>query len=132
MFLLNSLQFGEAQHSTAVSPILQLTATLSLLASGSFQHCVGFDFLNCMAQSTISTIVQRVCKQIEAKVCCEEIKFREEHFEECKGYFMRKFNIPGGKEFVIISILDNSIYNLFFSYWMYRRHSFWASKTGYK
>ncbi|TMW46778.1 hypothetical protein DOY81_008141 [Sarcophaga bullata] len=40
--------------STSVPPILQLASTLTLLASGSFQHNAEIDFLLRLAQRTMS------------------------------------------------------------------------------
>ncbi|XP_065356427.1 putative nuclease HARBI1 [Calliphora vicina] len=81
--------------STSVPPILQLAATLNLLASGSFQHNAGNDFLIGLAQSTMCKVVKKVTKEIEKKLCAKMINFLPNQSEECMEYFMDKFKIPG-------------------------------------
>lgn len=82
--------------STSISPILQLAATLNLLASGSFQHNVGNDFLIGVAQSTLCKIVSNVTAEIQRKLCPDVIKFSPEGSSECMEFFMDKYKIPGG------------------------------------
>lgn len=82
--------------STSVPPILQLAATLSLLASSSFQHNAGNDFLIGLAQSTMCKVVKNVTNEIQNKLCFKMIKFLPDQSEECMEYFMDKFKIPGG------------------------------------
>lgn len=82
--------------STSVSPILQLAATLNLLASGSFQHNVGNDFLLGLAQSTICKIVANIANEIETVLCPKEIQFLPENSIDCMRSFMEKFKLPGG------------------------------------
>lgn len=82
--------------STAVPPKIQLAATLSLLASGSFQHCVGNDYMLGLGQSTVSKIVSHVIQEIETKLCPKLIKFSPEQSHTCMDYFFNKYNIPGG------------------------------------
>ena len=82
--------------STSIPATLQMAATLSLLACGSFQHSVGDDFLLGMAQSTICKIVNHITKEIERKVCPKYIKFMPAESSQCKEYFMRKYKLPGG------------------------------------
>lgn len=83
--------------STTVPPKIQLASTLSLLASGGFQHCVGNDFLIGVSQSAISKITKRVVDSIEHKFCGQFIRFDARGNDECKEYFMSKYQIPGGK-----------------------------------
>lgn len=82
--------------STSVPPILQLAATLNLLASGSFQHNAGNDFLLGLAQSTMCKVVQSVTIEIQNKLCPRMIQFVPNQSEECMEHFMDKFKLPGG------------------------------------
>lgn len=82
--------------STAVQPILQLAATFSLMASGSFQHCVGNDFLIGLSQSALCKISNRVLKEMECKLCPNNVKFEPEDSFQCIESFSSKYNIPGG------------------------------------
>lgn len=69
----------------AVPPVLQLAATLSLLASGGYQHSVGSDYLIGIGQSTVS------------KLCPQLIRFAPEDSLSCKEWFVEQNKIPGGK-----------------------------------
>lgn len=82
--------------STALPPKLQLAATLSLLASGGFQHTVGNYYLVGMCQSTISKTVSKVVKELETKLCPQFIKFLPDESSECMESFVQKYNLPGG------------------------------------
>lgn len=82
--------------STSVTPILQLAATLNLLASGSFQHNVGNDFLLGLAQSTVCKIVRNISSEIENVLCSREIQFLPDESLKCMESFMEKFKCPGG------------------------------------
>lgn len=82
--------------STSIPPVLQLAATLSLLASGSFQHNVGNDFLLGMCQGATCKIANRVAKEIERKLCPQHIQFSVEDSSLCMEAFFTKFKIPGG------------------------------------
>lgn len=116
--------------STAVPPMIQLAATLSLFATGSFQHAVGNDYLIGMCQSTVSKFVQNVAKEMEAKLCPNFIQFSPEHSFECMEAFMRKYKIPGGKYKPKKNLYLNafSCFKLF-SYRMYRRYPYWSPKA---
>lgn len=92
-YVLGQLKF-EGHLSTTVPPKIQLPATLSLLATGGFQHLVGNDFLIGVSQSSISKITKRVVDEME--LCSQFIKFDHRNYQECKEYFMSKYKIPGG------------------------------------
>lgn len=83
--------------STSTPPVLQLAATLTLLASGSFQHYIGNDFLLGLAQSTLCKIVHTTSNEIQRKLCSKVIKFSPTDSSMCMENFMKKFRIPGGK-----------------------------------
>ena len=102
-------------HSSAgVPPVLQLTATLSLLGSGGFQHSVGYDYLVGMSQSTISKIASNVLKEMETKLCPRHINFEPENSAKCKEWFLQTYKIPGGNDFFFkfMSVIKNKL--LFF------------------
>lgn len=63
-YVLSRLDFS-GHMSSSIPAVLQLASTLSLLASGSFQHTVGNDFLIGMSQSATCRVVQRVAKEME-------------------------------------------------------------------
>lgn len=83
--------------STSTPPVLQLAATLTLLASGSFRHYIGNDFLLGLAQSTLCKIVHTTSNEIQRKLCSKVIKFSPTDSSMCMENFMKKFRIPGGK-----------------------------------
>ncbi|XP_065368832.1 putative nuclease HARBI1 [Calliphora vicina] len=97
----------EGQLSTTVPPKIQLAATLSLLASGGFQHSVGNDFLIGISQSSICKITKRVVDEMERKLCPKFIKFNCRNSDECKENFMSKYNIPG-----VIGCIDGTHFGL--------------------
>ncbi|XP_065356203.1 putative nuclease HARBI1 [Calliphora vicina] len=80
---------------TSVPAKLQLAATLSLLAGGSFQYVVGNDYLIGMSQSTICKYVDNCVKELEDKLCPSFINFDPENSYECMDAFMKKYKIPG-------------------------------------
>lgn len=82
------------QISSSIPVVLKLACTLSLLGGGGYQQQVGNDFLIGMAQSTISTVVSKVVDELETKLCQKWIRFSAS--EECKMWFVEKYNIPGG------------------------------------
>lgn len=86
----------EGQLSSTVPPKIQLAATLSLLATGGFQHSVGSDYLIGISQSAICKIVKRVVDEMERKLCGQFIEFNPRNSDGCKENFMAKYNIPGG------------------------------------
>ncbi|TMW45622.1 hypothetical protein DOY81_009298, partial [Sarcophaga bullata] len=95
-YVLDLLEF-EGHLSTSVQPKIQLAAILSLLATVSFQHSVGNDFLIGISQSTISKISKRVVDEMERKLCVQFIKLRNpRNSDACKNYFMTKYKTPGG------------------------------------
>lgn len=94
-YVLSELHFS-GHMSTAVPPILQLAATLSLLACGSFQHCVGNDFILGLSQSALCKITNRVSREIQKTLCPCNIKFVPEESMLCREEFVSKYNIPGG------------------------------------
>ncbi|XP_036340026.1 putative nuclease HARBI1 [Rhagoletis pomonella] len=79
----------------AVPAALQLAASLSLLASGSYKQTVGSDYLIGMCQSTVSKLTSNVLKEIERKLCPEFIKFQPNESSRCKERFAEKYKIPG-------------------------------------
>ncbi|XP_036321137.1 putative nuclease HARBI1 isoform X2 [Rhagoletis pomonella] len=79
----------------AVHPVLRLAATLSLLASGGYQHSVGSDHLVGMCQSTVSKLVSFVLIEMENKLCPHLIRFSPEDSSRCKEWFLEKYKIPG-------------------------------------
>ncbi|XP_065356153.1 putative nuclease HARBI1 [Calliphora vicina] len=93
--------------STAVPPKLQLAATLSLLAGGSFQYIVGNDYLVGMCQSTVCKYVNICITELEAKLCPEFIKFDPQNSYECMNTFMTKYKIPG-----VIGCVDGTHFGL--------------------
>lgn len=84
------------QLSIAVPPVVQLASTLSLLASGGYQHSVGSDYLIGMAQSTVSKITSKLLNELEDKLCADSIKFTLANANRSKEWFMEKYKIPGG------------------------------------
>ena len=74
---------------------MQLSATLSVLATGGYQHLVGCDYLIGMQQSTISKVVKKVLNEIENVLCPLYIKFEpmSSESENCKNWFMMKYKI---------------------------------------
>lgn len=82
--------------STALPPKLQLAVTLSLLASGSFQHTVGNDYLMGMCQSAVSKTINRVINEIEDRICPKFITFLPNESTSCMELYMQKFKLPGG------------------------------------
>lgn len=92
-YVLSKIHFN-GNLSTAVPPILQLSATLSLLGSGGFQHTVGNDYLVGLCQSAVCKITR---DEMETKLCPKHIKFQPNNYRKCKEWFMTKYGIPGGK-----------------------------------
>ncbi|XP_017471385.1 PREDICTED: putative nuclease HARBI1 [Rhagoletis zephyria] len=83
-------------HDTkAVPAVLQLAASLSLLASGSYQHEIGSDYLIGMCQGTISKLTSNVYKEMENKLCPEFIRFDLNESQKCKEWFVEQYKIPG-------------------------------------
>ncbi|XP_036336403.1 putative nuclease HARBI1 [Rhagoletis pomonella] len=82
-------------YAKAVPAVLQLDASLSLLASGSYQHTVGSDYPIGMCQSTVSKFTSNVLKEMESKLCPEFIKFQPNESSRCKEWFAEKYKIPG-------------------------------------
>lgn len=103
-YVLSRLDFS-GHMSSSIPAVLQLASTLSLLASGSFQHTVGNDFLIGMSQSATCRVVQRVAKEMELKLCPEHINFSPDQSVLCMEHFCTKFWIPGGKNILTFSIL---------------------------
>ncbi|XP_067636049.1 putative nuclease HARBI1 [Eurosta solidaginis] len=93
-FILHALNLKQSD-AKAVPPVLQLAATLSLLGSGGYQHCVGSDYLVGMCQSTVSKITSHVILEMENKLCPQNIQFHLNETSECKQWFMDKYKIPG-------------------------------------
>ncbi|XP_075160229.1 uncharacterized protein LOC142233262 [Haematobia irritans] len=73
-YVLENIHFS-GHISTSVPQILQLAATLNLLASGSFQHNAGNDFLLGLAQSTMCKVIKNVTIEIQKKLCPIMIQF---------------------------------------------------------
>lgn len=94
-YVLSNIEF-KGCRSTSTPPVLQLAATLTLLASGSFQHNVGNDFLLGLSQSSMCRIMNHVVNEMELKLCPKEIQFAPEQSAACMESFMEKYNIPGG------------------------------------
>ncbi|XP_049301880.1 putative nuclease HARBI1 isoform X1 [Bactrocera dorsalis] len=105
-FILSEIEFN-GHLSTAVPPILQLAATLSLLASGGYQHSVGNDFLIGMCQSTVCKIVGDVVNEMETKLCPHFIKFSPNRLSKCTEYFVEKYKVPG-----VIGCIDGTHFGL--------------------
>ncbi|XP_073829752.1 uncharacterized protein [Musca autumnalis] len=61
--------FKESYISTGIPPLLKVCAALRFLEDGSFQKSHGNDFNNCMAQSTLSSVLKEVVHLIEDKLC---------------------------------------------------------------
>ncbi|XP_067616097.1 putative nuclease HARBI1 [Eurosta solidaginis] len=93
-FVLHALNLKQSD-AKAVPPVLQLPATLSLLGSGGYQHCVGSDYLVGMSQSTVQKITSQVILEMENKLCPQYIQFPLNGTLECKQWFMDKYKIPG-------------------------------------
>ncbi|XP_050316916.1 putative nuclease HARBI1 [Bactrocera neohumeralis] len=105
-YVLAELKF-EGHLSTAVPPMIQLGATLSLLASGGYQHLVGNDFLIGICQSTICKIIKNVVSEMETKLCPQFIKFVPDNLSECTKSFVEKYKIPG-----VIGCIDGTHFGL--------------------
>ncbi|XP_067612918.1 putative nuclease HARBI1 [Eurosta solidaginis] len=93
-YLLEKLNLKQAD-AKAVPPILQLAVTLSLLASGGYQHNVGSGYLIGMCQSTVSKLTSHVVAEMERKLCAEFICFEPDDSQSCKEWFGEKYKIPG-------------------------------------
>ncbi|XP_036343884.1 putative nuclease HARBI1 [Rhagoletis pomonella] len=93
-YVLEKLNLRQSDAKT-VPPILQLAGTLSLLASGGYQHNIGSDYLVGMGQSTVSKVVSRVVLEMERKMCPEFIRFAPHDSFSCKDWFVEKYKIPG-------------------------------------
>ncbi|XP_050322714.1 uncharacterized protein LOC126754639 [Bactrocera neohumeralis] len=87
-YLLAELKF-EGHLSTAVAPMIQLGATLSLLASVGYQHLVGNDFLIGICQSTICKIIKNVISEMETKLCPQFIKFVPDIFRNARNRLLK-------------------------------------------
>ena len=83
--------------SISVLAILQLVATLFLLANGNYQYGVGNDYIIGMSQSTISKYVNNFVQELEGKLCPALINFDPENSYEYTGAFMKKYKFPGGQ-----------------------------------
>ncbi|XP_036340151.1 putative nuclease HARBI1 [Rhagoletis pomonella] len=105
-YVLSRLQF-KGHLSTSVPPVLQLAATLSLLASGGFQNAVGNDYLIRLGQSSVCEIVWNVVNELETKLCPHFIKFSPERFSQCAESFVQKYKIPG-----VIGCIDGTHFGL--------------------
>ncbi|XP_061390004.1 putative nuclease HARBI1 isoform X1 [Musca vetustissima] len=105
-YVLSRLDFS-GHMSSSIPAVLQLASTLSLLASGSFQHTVGNDFLIGMSQSATCRVVQRVAKEMELKLCPEHINFSPDQSALCMEHFCTKFRIPG-----VIGCVDGTHFGL--------------------
>ncbi|XP_055916167.1 putative nuclease HARBI1 [Eupeodes corollae] len=93
--ILSSLDLPQDRRRTSVPPVLQLCATLNLLASGSYQTNVGTNVLLSMAQTTVSKFFRRTLSLLENKFCPQWIKFDCSKFRDSKEYYYRKFKLPG-------------------------------------
>ncbi|XP_054734530.1 putative nuclease HARBI1 [Anastrepha obliqua] len=94
-FVLQEINLTKSD-TKAVPPVLQLAATLSLLASGGYQHIVGSDYLIGMGQSTVSKLTSHVLKEMERKLCPQLIRFAPEDSLGCKEWFVEQYKVPGG------------------------------------
>lgn len=99
-YVLSILQLEDGGASR-IRPELRLAATLELLASGSYQHIIGNDYLIGMAQSTVSTMLWETLDVMEQKLCSTWIKFAPR--DETKEYFFNRFKIPG-----VIGLIDGT------------------------
>ncbi|KYM95843.1 Putative nuclease HARBI1 [Cyphomyrmex costatus] len=74
----------------------KILATLSLLASGSYQRRIGQDFLSCMCQASLSGAIHTVVEALNA-IMQDWIKFPTEHFdiELVKQQFWIHCRFPG-------------------------------------
>ncbi|XP_050339688.1 putative nuclease HARBI1 [Bactrocera neohumeralis] len=95
-YVLAELKF-EGHLSTAVAPMIQLGATLSLSA----------DFLIGICQSTICKIIKNVISEMETKLCPQFIKFVPDNLSECTKSFVEKYKIPG-----VIGCIDGTHFGL--------------------
>ncbi|XP_067616529.1 putative nuclease HARBI1 isoform X2 [Eurosta solidaginis] len=83
-YLLEKLNLKQAD-AKAVPPFFQLAVTLSLLASGGYQHNVGSDYLVGMCQSTVSKLTSYVVAEMERKLCAEFICFEPDDSQSLIG-----------------------------------------------
>ncbi|XP_055905988.1 putative nuclease HARBI1 [Eupeodes corollae] len=93
--ILSSLDLPQDRRRTSVPPVLQLCATLNLLASESYQTNVGTNVLLSMAQTTVSKFFRRTLSLLENKFCPQWIKFDCSKFRDSKEYYYRNFKLPG-------------------------------------
>lgn len=81
----------------SIPPIIKFAATLRFLAEGSYQQGVGTDFNICMAQSTVSTVLNETLNLLEEELCAKFISFKQSEDEKRqeKMNCYTKFGIPG-------------------------------------
>lgn len=86
-----------SSHSTAVSPLIMLAASLRFFSEGSYQKGVGNDRYVGLAQPTMSKVLQLVLDILEKEICPVEIVFptdeREKHI--IKQGFYEQTGFPG-------------------------------------
>ncbi|XP_065357795.1 putative nuclease HARBI1 [Calliphora vicina] len=80
-----------------IPPIIQLSTTLRVLGTGSFQGVIAKDMDISLGRSTVSTLMWKVINAIENIICPLWIKLQmsEEEIRNSKAYFFQKFQIPG-------------------------------------
>ncbi|XP_053957928.1 putative nuclease HARBI1 [Anastrepha ludens] len=93
-YVLQSLNLKQTD-AKAVAPVIQLAATLSLLASGGYQHSISSDYLVGMSQSTFSKLTSHVLLEMENKLCPQHVQFDPGDSSRCKKWFADKYKIDG-------------------------------------
>ncbi|XP_071566235.1 putative nuclease HARBI1 [Temnothorax nylanderi] len=86
----------QGRKSTAIPSELKILATLSFLASGSYQRRISQDFLSCMYQSSLSGAIHTVIEALN-QIMQYWIKFPREHLviELIKQQFWIHCRFPG-------------------------------------
>ncbi|XP_011696404.1 PREDICTED: putative nuclease HARBI1 [Wasmannia auropunctata] len=86
----------EGRRQTAIPRELKIFATLSILASGSYQRRIGQDFLTCMCQASISAAIHIVVKALN-QIMRHWIKFPQlpHELQDVKEQFMNHCGFPG-------------------------------------
>ncbi|XP_039311053.1 putative nuclease HARBI1 [Solenopsis invicta] len=86
----------EGRRHTAIPRELKVFATLSFLASGSYQRRIGQDFLTCMCQASISAAIHVVVEALN-QIMRHWIKFPQLHheLEHIKEQFWTHCGFPG-------------------------------------
>lgn len=82
---------------TTVNPAVKLAATLKFLGQGGYQHQIGQDWFEELAQSTTSKFIAEVLSVIEKTLCSKYKKYEMNSQEklEAKHFFYSKFGLPG-------------------------------------